>query len=468
MIQPQSLIKGRYRVGRRLGEGGMATVYLGHDLLLGRDVAIKSPRPQFSADPGFRARFEREARAAASLSHPNIIGVYDVGEDDGTPFIVMELVRGQSLKEIIAADAPFHPDDVAELLEQVGGALDYAHARGYVHRDIKPGNILIDEHGRARLVDFGIAKGLADGDLTEAGSSLGTVGYLSPEQAAGLMATPASDIYSVGVVAFEMLTGELPFSAETPVGVAMRHVHDPAPRPTQVVPGLPPQVDPIILRALAKEPTRRWGSAGAFARALREWRKVGPPAAVTRAPQGIALASAGPPPVRGSLAPTIVVVIMVIAALAALLWTGFRNLPDPVEPTPSSVIIPQAPVITGGIDDEAANDDGVAPEIVPAEGTLPDPPPTTDPGETVPTIAPVTAAMVAVPNLQGMSIGGAMGALLPLDLRLVQDQPVYSDTVPLNAVVAQDPPPGTRVAPGADIRVSLSRGSSPFLGDGQP
>jgi serine/threonine-protein kinase len=378
----------------------------------------------------------------------------------------MELVRGQSLKEIIAADAPFHPDDVAELLEQIGGALDYAHARGYVHRDIKPGNILVDEHGRARLVDFGIAKGLADGDLTEAGSSLGTVGYLSPEQAAGLMATPASDVYSVGVVAFEMLTGELPFAAETPVGVAMRHVHDPAPRPTQVVPGLPPQVDPIILRALAKEPTRRWGSAGAFARALRDWRKAGPPTAVARAPQGVA--PAAPSPARGSLAPTIVVVLLVIAALAALLWTGFRNLPEPVEPAPTSVVIPQAPVITGGIDEQAVNGDGLAPEIVPADETLPDPQPATDAGETVPTIAPVSEAVVAVPNLQGMTIGGAMGALLPLDLRLVQDQPVYSDTVPLNAVVAQDPPPGTRVAPGADIRVSLSRGSSPFLGNGQP
>ena len=322
MIQPQALIKGRYRVGRRLGEGGMAIVYLGHDLLLGRDVAIKTPRPQFSADPGFRARFEREARAAASLSHPNIIDVYDVGEDDGTPFIVMELVRGQSLKEIIAADAPFHPDDVAELLEQIGGALDYAHARGYVHRDIKPGNILIDEHGRARLVDFGIAKGLADGDLTEAGASLGTVGYLSPEQAAGLMATPASDVYSAGVVAFEMLTGELPFAAETPVGVAMRHVHDPAPRPSHVVPGLPPQVDPIILRALAKDPTRRWGSAGAFARALRDWRNAGPPPPVTRAPQAVAQRRH---PARGSLAPTIVIVVLVLAALAALLWTGFAT-----------------------------------------------------------------------------------------------------------------------------------------------
>src|SRR3954463_11725046 len=308
MIQPQALVRGRYRVGRRLGEGGMAVVYLGHDLLLGRDVAIKTPRPQFSADPGFRARFEREARAAASLSHPNIIDVYDVGEDEGTPFIIMELVRGQSLKEIIAADAPFHPDDVAELLEQIGGALDYAHVRGYVHRDIKPGNILVDTHGRARLVDFGIAKGLGDGDLTAAGEGLGTVGYLSPEQAAGLMATPASDVYSAGVVAFEMLTGELPFAAETPVGVAMRHVHDPAPRPSQVVPGLPTQVDPIILRALAKDPTKRWGSAGAFARALRGWRNSGPPQPVARAPQGLPPALAAPAPARGSLVPTIVVV----------------------------------------------------------------------------------------------------------------------------------------------------------------
>jgi eukaryotic-like serine/threonine-protein kinase len=458
MIQPQALIKGRYRVGRRLGEGGMATVYLGHDLLLGRDVAIKSPRPQFSADPGFRARFERDARAAASLSHPNIIDVYDVGEDDGTPFIVMELVRGQSLKEIIAADAPFHPDDVAELLEQIGGALDYAHARGYVHRDIKPGNILIDEHGRARLVDFGIAKGLADGDLTEAGSSLGTVGYLSPEQAAGLMATPASDVYSVGVVAFEMLTGELPFAAETPVGVAMRHVNDPAPRPSQIVPGLPPAVDSIILRALAKEPTRRWGSTGAFARALREWRKVDPAEPVARAPQ----VQAAAPPARGSLAPTIVIVILVLAALGALLWTGFHNLPDRVEPTPSTVLIPPVPVITGGVDQETENIDVLDPQVVPGDQSLPDPPPTADSGEIVPTIAPVAETVVVVPNLQGLTIGGALGALLPLDLRLVQDQPVYTDSVPLNAVAAQDPPPGTRVAPGATIRVSLSRGRSPF------
>ena len=461
MIQPQALIKGRYRVGHRLGDGGMAIVYLGHDLLLGRDVAIKTPRPQFAADPAFRVRFEREARAAASLSHPNIIDVHDVGEDDGTPFIVMELVRGQSLKEIIAVDAPFHPDDVAELLEQIGGALDYAHARGYVHRDIKPGNILIDEHGRARLVDFGIAKGLADADLTDVDGGFGTAAYLSPEQAEGLMATPASDVYSAGVVAFEMLTGEPPFTAETPVGLAMRHVQDPPPRPSRVAPGLPPQVDPIVLRALAKDPTRRWGSVGAFARALRDWRNAGPPVPVPAVAEVVA------PPARGSLAPTIVVVLLILGALAALLWNGFRDLPASVEPTPTSVVVPSAPVITGGIDPDAPADEERVPDIVAAETAVPEVVEVDDQA-VPPTIAPASEAVVVVPQLQGLTIGGAIQAVLPLDLTLMQDQPVYSDTVPLNVVVTQDPPPGASVAPGTTIRVSLSRGSFPFVGADQP
>ena len=341
MIRPQSLVNNRYRVGSRLGEGGMAVVYAGHDLLLGRDVAIKTLRAQFAADAGVRARFDREARAAAALSHPNIIDVYDVGEDEGTPYLVMELVHGQSLKEIIAADAPFHPDDVAELLIQIGEALDYAHARGYVHRDVKPGNILVDGHGRARMVDFGIAKGLADGDLTDAGGGFGTVAYLSPEQAEGLMATPSSDVYSAGVVAFEMLTGERPFRADTPVGVAMRHVHDPAPPPSQIVPGLPPQIDAVILRALDKDPTRRWPSASAFARALRDWREAAPSVAFD------ALQPHGAPAARSSSLPTMVVIVLVLAALAALLWTGLRPAPVPDSETALPVIVePSAPVIT--------------------------------------------------------------------------------------------------------------------------
>ena len=216
MIEPGALLSGRYRVGRQLGEGGMAVVFQGRDLELGRDVAIKAIRPQFATGALARERFAREARAATALAHPNIIDIFDVGEDDGALFLVMEKVGGTSLKSIIASEAPFHPNDVAELLMQIAAALDYAHHRGYIHRDIKPGNILIDHVGRAKVVDFGIAKSLADSDLTETGGAYGSIAYIAPEQAQGLMATPASDIYAMGVVAFEMLSGRPPFSSDRP------------------------------------------------------------------------------------------------------------------------------------------------------------------------------------------------------------------------------------------------------------
>lgn len=458
MTQAQAIIKGRYRVGRRLGQGGMALVYTGHDLLLGRDVAIKTLRPEFASDPAFRARFEREARAAAALSHPNIIDIFDVGEEGGQPFIIMELVRGKSLRAIIAAEAPFHPNDVAELLEQVGSALDYAHARGYVHRDIKPGNILIDEHGRARVVDFGIAKGLADVDLTETGGGFGTVGYLSPEQAEGLMATPASDVYSTGVVAYEMLTGTLPFPAETPIGVAMRHVNDPAPPPSRARPGIPPQLDAVVLRALEKDPTRRWPSVGAFASALRNWRSWSAPAA---APPKRTVA---PPAPRGSRVPPLLAALVVLVAVAALLWAGFQGLPKSGGDIPAATIAPPTPAITGAIPEEEAPIANAQPSIAPSVEDEPAPPPTaTEPiiGP-APTIAPAAAANVAVPDLRGMSIPDSTGALLPLGLRIALGQTEFSDSVPLNAVVSQDPPPGAMVPPDTVVRISLSRGPSPF------
>jgi eukaryotic-like serine/threonine-protein kinase len=458
MIQPQSLLKNRYRVGRRLGDGGMAIVYLGHDLLLGRDVAIKTLRPQYAADPAFRVRFEREARAAASLSHPNIIDVHDVGEDGGLPYLIMELVRGQSLKEIIAAEAPFHADDVAELLEQIGGALDYAHARGLVHRDVKPGNILIDAHGRARVVDFGIAKGLADVDLTEAGSGFGTVGYLSPEQAEGLMATPASDVYSAGVVAFEMLTGQLPFSAETPIGLAMRHVNDRPPAPSSIARSVPAPIDAIVLRALDKDPTRRWGSVGGFAQAMRRWRDHVPPETPLPA------VTAPESPARGSLLPTIVVAVLVLGALAVLLWTGLRREDAPVDEAPRTVIVPPAPVITGALDADEPAPSELAPTTALSEATAT----ATVAAQAAPTIAPAVRAAISVPNVQGLTIASATQALLPLGLRIALGRPVFSDSIPLNAVAAQDPPPGAPATAGDVVRVSLSRGPSPFVERGEP
>ena len=462
MARTETILNNRYRVGRRLGEGGMAVVHVGHDLLLGRDVAIKTLRSQYAADPAVRARFNREAHAAAALEHPNIIDVFDIGEEHGTPYIVMELVRGQPLREIIATEAPFHVEDVAALLSQVASALDYAHSHGYVHRDVKPGNILLDEHNRVRVVDFGIAKGLADGDLTEAFGGFGTAAYLSPEQAEGLMATPASDVYSLGIVAFELLTGRLPFSAETAVGLAMRHVNDTPPAPSQFVPAVPPQVDAVVLRALDKDPTRRWSSAGEFARALTRWSQIGSDASVPFAAPKYATATT-----TSAFGPTMAVAALVLVAVALLLWLGLRpwllTEDEQLIPTPISVMAP--PPITGGLDPTpAGTDERREPTSEPIVA------PVTDAEEpaAAPTIAPATESLVTVPNVQGLTIAGANAALLPRGLRLVQDQPVFSDAVPLNAIVSQEPPPEARASVGTVVRVALSRGPSPFLEGAEP
>jgi serine/threonine-protein kinase len=285
------------------------------------------------------------------------------------------------------------------------------------------------------------------------------------------MATPASDVYSAGVVAFEMLTGELPFPAETPVGVAMRHVNDAPPRPSRIAPGVPREVDAIVLRALAKDPTRRWPTVGAFARALRSWRDsaAAAPAPRTAPPRPVVAES------RGSLVPTVIVVLLVAGALAALLWTGFRTIANGVPPRPTP--LSDVPAITGALETPTANEP--APVIVIEEGPGPTPtlivtqepvetPPTPPPTAVVaPTIAPAVQASVIVPDLQGLTIAETTRALLPLDLRIALNQPVFSDTIPMNSVAAQDPPPGTSVAPGGVVRVCLSRGRSPF-GAGQP
>ncbi|MEX1158370.1 MAG: protein kinase [Thermomicrobiales bacterium] len=267
----ETVLNGRYRLGEVLGEGGMAVVYRAQDVLLNRPVAVKILRAQYAADESFLRRFEREAQAAAGFSHANIVNVYDVGTDGGQHYIVMEYIRGPSLKDLIRRQGPFSVDGAIFIIGQVTSALDYAHQRGLIHRDIKPQNILVDRDGNAKVVDFGIAKGMRDVNLTEAGTGMGTVHYVSPEQAQGDPAGPGSDLYSTGVVLFEMLTKRLPFEADTPVGVAMQHVNTPPPPPSTFNPKIPPEVDSIVLRALAKEPDQRFPNGAALSTALRHW-----------------------------------------------------------------------------------------------------------------------------------------------------------------------------------------------------
>ncbi|MGH2549917.1 MAG: protein kinase domain-containing protein, partial [Thermomicrobiales bacterium] len=272
-----STLNSRYEIVRSIGHGGAAIVYLGRDLLLNRSVAIKILRAQYASDPQYVARFQREAQSAASFAHPNIIDIYDVGEFNGSPFIVMEYIAGDTLKQIIENEGPFDPDDVASLIEQVAAGLDYAHARGIVHRDVKPQNILVTREGLAKVVDFGIAKATGESALTDAGLTIGTAHYISPEQASGLPATPVSDVYSLGIVAYEMLCDRLPFDAANAVAVAMMQVNQAPTPPDEVDSEVPPGAADIVLRSLEKDPTRRYPSAGAFAEALTNWRTSGIP-----------------------------------------------------------------------------------------------------------------------------------------------------------------------------------------------
>src|SRR5579875_3390343 len=223
MIDPDTLIDGRYRVISRVGSGGMADVYLASDRLLGRKLAVKVLHHRFAEDEEFVERFRREASSAAGLSHPNVVAIFDRGEWDGTYYIAMEYLPGRTLKQIVKDEGPLEPAGAIDIVVQILRAARFAHRRGVIHRDLKPHNVILDEEGRARVTDFGIARAGAS-DMTLTGSIMGTAQYLSPEQAQGLAVTGASDLYSVGVILYELLTGVVPFEGETAVAIAYKQV----------------------------------------------------------------------------------------------------------------------------------------------------------------------------------------------------------------------------------------------------
>jgi serine/threonine-protein kinase len=271
-LRPGEVIGGRYEIVEQLGSGGMARVYRAFDPKLGRDVAVKVLNERYASDPAFVERFRREASAAASLNHPNIVQVFDRGESGGTYYIVMEHLSGPDLKAIIRRDGPLPPleavDDALQILSAVGAA----HRRDVIHRDIKPQNVLLASDGLLKVTDFGIARAGAESEMTEVGSVIGTAQYLSPEQARGGEVTAASDCYAVGVVLYEMLTGRVPFDGERPVTIAMKHINEPPVPPRVFEPGIPPELEQVVLRALAKRPSERFRTAEDFAAALRDVR----------------------------------------------------------------------------------------------------------------------------------------------------------------------------------------------------
>ncbi|MEI4768622.1 Stk1 family PASTA domain-containing Ser/Thr kinase [Psychrobacillus sp. FJAT-51614] len=254
-------ISGRYKLLEMIGGGGMSHVYLAHDMILDRDVAIKVLRYDFSNEEELRRRFQREALSATSLTHPNIVNIYDVGEDEDIHYIVMEYVKGETLKQYIQRNAPVSPARTITIMRQLTSAIAIAHNNHIIHRDIKPQNILLDEEGKVKVTDFGIAMALSATSYTQTNSVLGTVHYLSPEQARGGTATNRSDIYALGIVLFELLTGQLPFSGESAVSIALKHLQAETPSIRSIIPSIPQSLENVVLKATAKDPNNRYNTA---------------------------------------------------------------------------------------------------------------------------------------------------------------------------------------------------------------
>jgi tRNA A-37 threonylcarbamoyl transferase component Bud32 len=325
---PHGQVADRYELIDRIGEGGAAIVYRARDTRLDRVVALKMLRESFGGDAEFQRRFQREARAAASLNHPNIVDVYDYGEARGTYYIAMEYVEGGSLKDEIRASGRLPPARARDVAQQVLAALEAAHARGLVHRDVKPQNVLLDAAGVAKLTDFGIVHAPDAIETTQVGMTVGTAAYIAPEQATGGLVGPATDVYGVGILLYEMLTGKPPFEGGTPFEVAYRQVNEPVPPPSQVARGVPADLEAIVLRALQKDPLARFGSAQQMADALAggfavdvdstqrmqtvRMRRVAPSARVA----AVAPVVVAAPPPRGGAA--LVVTLGVLGGMAVL------------------------------------------------------------------------------------------------------------------------------------------------------
>ncbi|HSB38595.1 MAG TPA: protein kinase [Gaiellaceae bacterium] len=369
------LLPPRYHSPRRAGRGAMGDIYVATDELLGREVAVKVLAERYAADQGIRQRFKREALAAARISgDPGAITIFDVGEWEHRPFIVMEYLAGGSLEQRLRREGAQPPSRALAWLEQAATALDAAHGHGIVHRDVKPANLLLNDRGEVRVADFGIASAAGFDSMTLTGTVLGTAGYLSPEQALGERATPASDLYSLAVVAYELLSGERPFGNESPTAEAAAHVNAPVPSIAERCANLPPDLDRVFRRALAKDPARRYGSARELVAALRE--TLERPAGTT----AVLPASASPRHARAYALPlALILAAGAIGAIVAALVTDGGSTPTVVTRTVAGpggtttvqrTVTHQAPApappppppppAAGGADGHTLNDQGYA------------------------------------------------------------------------------------------------------------
>lgn len=474
---------GRYVITRRLASGGMAEVFMARDQLLGRPVALKLLHPEYARDRAFIERFRREARAAASLNDPRIVSIFDWGSDDGTYFIVMEFVEGKSLKEMIA-EGPFTTTRAVEISADVCSALHAAHRRGVVHRDVKPANILITPTGETKVADFGIARAPTDSGqtVTQTGTVMGTASYLSPEQALAQPVDARSDVYSAGIVLYEMLTGDVPFKADTAVATAYKHVKEEAAPPSRLNRDMPPELDAVVLKALAKNPENRYQSAHEMRqdlmRLLRGESTEATPlladrtASFSRVGETMALPSAGEAvrtapqtsPGRRGAAYTLVILMFlgILVAAVALLFSLFGTSAETVE----------VPLVTGkplvdaerlleaeqldsivvGSEFSDSVPDGSVLNQSPEDGRK------VQAGTDIELVLSKGPDQVSVPSVVNKSRAEAARLLEQAGLTVGRDTREFSDTVGVGVVLSQEPGPNQKVDRGSPVDLVVSGG----------